>query len=111
MINLKTLAWIQTGVVVLTALILYFVHRPDVYPFLCGAALISVNFVLLGQVWRGVLEKKSVAMTMSLVVIKYAILVIVLYIFVKEWHLPMLPLFVGLATMAASFLLSTVLIK
>jgi len=111
MIDLKALAWIQLGVVSLTAIILFFVHRPDVYPFLCGAALISLNFVLLGQVWRGIFEKKSVAMTISLVVIKYAILVIVLYIFVKEWMLPMLPLFAGLATMAASFLISTVRIK
>jgi len=111
MINLRTIAWVQFGVVSITAIGLYFLHPPDVYPFLCGAALISVNFILLGQVWKGVLEKKSVAMTISLVVIKYAILVIVLYIFVKEWKLPMLPLFVGLATMAASFLISTVRVK
>ena len=111
MISLKTLAWVQFGIVTLSAMGLYFVDRIDVYPFLCGAALISVNFTLLGGVWRGVLEKKSVAMTMGLVVIKYAILVIVLYVFVKQMKLPMLPLFVGLATMAASFLLSTVRIK
>jgi len=110
-ISLKKIALVQIIVVGIGASLIFVLERPFVPPFLWGAALVSLNFVLLGQMWRGILEKKSVAMTIGLVVIKYAILVIVLYVFVKEWKLPLLPLFEGLATMALSFLIATVWVK
>jgi CHASE2 domain-containing sensor protein len=80
--------------------------RSEFLPFLGGVCLISVNFALLGLLWHRVLEKKPVAITIGLVVIKYAILAAVLYVLVKEWKLPLLPLFAGLTTIGVSFVLA-----
>jgi predicted RND superfamily exporter protein len=89
--------------------LLFFIDRQQTLPFLAGAALISLNFVLLGALWHRILEKKSVAMTLGLVVIKYAILGAVLFIFIKDWKLPLLPLFAGLSSIGVSFLITAVL--
>jgi hypothetical protein len=107
--KLKPLVLIQGGVVALGGLLFLLLDKKDLTPFLAGAALISVNFFLLALLWFRVLEKKTVAFTIGLVVIKYAILAVVLYVFIKEWNLPLLPLFMGLTTAGVSFVLYAVL--
>jgi glycerol-3-phosphate acyltransferase PlsY len=96
-------------VVFFSTVLLYLLQPSQALPFLAGAALISVNFWLLSLLWRRILGKNSVATTIGIVVIKYAILAVVLYLFVKEWKLPLMPLFMGLTTLAASFVIAAVL--
>jgi ATP synthase I subunit len=108
MVSLRRLSLIQGIVTLVSAGILTVIDKNQTYPFLCGAALATLNFVLLTWLWRFILDKKPVAITLGLVVIKYAILAVVLYVFVKEWNLPLLPLFAGIATLGASFVITAV---
>lgn len=72
--------------------------------FLAGAFLSTLNFGLLAKLWEGVLAKKPVATSLIIIVTKYAILGGLLYVFVREWKLPLIPLLVGLSTLGASLL-------
>ena len=103
--NLRTLFLIHLGVVALSAVGLWLLSPVQVDAFLWGAALITVNFSLLVWLWRRILGKKSVALTLGLVVIKYAILAIVLYVLVKDHGVQIVPLCAGMASLGASFLI------
>jgi hypothetical protein len=105
-VTLRRLIRIHLVVVALSGALLFLIDRSQILPFLAGASLISLNFALLGALWHRILEKKPVAMTLGLVVIKYAILGTVLFIFIKEWQLPLLPLFAGLSTLGVSFIIT-----
>ncbi|MBK9293701.1 MAG: hypothetical protein IPM57_04535 [Oligoflexia bacterium] len=74
-------------------------------PFLFGSAIVSLNFFALFILWKRVFEKKSVALTLALIITKYAALGVILYFCVKKYsqHLP--AFFVGLTTIIASLLL------
>jgi hypothetical protein len=108
-VTLKKLVCVQLAITVLCTGLIFLIDRSQSLPFLAGAALISLNFALLGALWHRILEKKPVAMTLGLVVIKYAILGTVLFIFIKEWKLPLVPLSAGLSTLGVSFIITAVL--
>lgn len=97
------------AVVVTTCLLGLALLAPNqVFGFAGGAATITLNFILLEQVWRRILAKKPVASAMTLIVIKYAILIILLYVFIKELKVPLISFFAGLASLGGSFVIAAV---
>jgi hypothetical protein len=104
--SLKRIFKIQGALTGVCAIALALVDRTQIFPFLAGACLITLNFALLALLWRRILGKKPVAMTIGLLVIKYAILGALLYYFIKEMKLPLVPLFVGMATLVGSFVIT-----
>jgi hypothetical protein len=104
--SVKRILIVQAIIVALCAAGLAIIAPVQVTSFLGGAALITINFILLAQMWRGVLDKKPVARTILIVVIKYAILGALLYIFVRELNFPLVPLFVGVSTLGLSFVIA-----
>ena len=103
--NLKHIYTVQAALVGVSSLLLFFVARDQLPAFVSGALMITMNFVFLVALWQGIMEKKPVARTLTLVVIKYAILGAVLYIFVKEFRLSLIPLMVGISTLGGTFVL------
>jgi hypothetical protein len=104
-INLKRILWTQTIVAAVCCLALSLVAPALVEPFSAGAALITINFALLAAFWQRFMDKKPVATTLGIIVIKYAILGVLLYVFVKELKLPLLPLFAGVSTLGGTFII------
>lgn len=98
-------------IVGISSIILAFLAPGLVPAFLAGAFLITLNFVLLAVFWKNILDKKHVAMTSGIIVFKYAILGILLYIFVKELKMPMLPFFAGVSTLGGSFVVVAIRVQ
>jgi hypothetical protein len=73
-------------------------------PFAMGFAVAFLNFWLLGLIWRRVLDKKPVATTLGLIVIKYSFLIGLLYLLVTQLKASVLPLLGGFATVVLGFL-------
>jgi hypothetical protein len=106
MISLKRIFRLQVLITAACCLILAFVSPGLLLPFFAGAALITINFALLAAFWYRLMGKKPVATTLAIIVIKYAILGVLLYVFVKEMKLPLLPLFAGISTLGGSFVIA-----
>ncbi len=103
--SLNKVFWIQ-GLVTLTSAVLLIILSPQsVPPFLAGAGLITLNFYLLSLMWRRVFDKKPVAITGGLIITKYTVLGLLLFVFVKKWGFQMAPLLAGLTTMLGSFII------
>lgn len=70
---------------------LYFAgpHYSDV-SFASGGLVVAANFILLGLGWNLVFRKKLIALSVLIIVFKYAILGIIIYQLVKQnWLLPL----------------------
>ncbi|RYZ88882.1 MAG: hypothetical protein EOP06_10195 [Proteobacteria bacterium] len=72
-----------------TALMFIFGARHAVQSYLSGGLLITGNFILLGLGWKMVFSKKLIALSVLIIVFKYAILGVIIYLLVKQsWLLP-----------------------
>ena len=49
-----------------------------------GGAIVNLNLMAISWAWKQILEKKLVALAVSLIVIKYAFIAGVLYVFVEQ---------------------------
>lgn len=57
--------------------------------FAVGGLIVMGNFILLGLGWNMVFSKKLVALSVLIIVFKYAILGVIIYVVVKQnWLLP-----------------------
>lgn len=74
---------------VFITLVLYFVaDRQCAMSFAAGAFLVWVNWWMLGFSWRHLEGKKSIALSAALIVIKYPILGLACFIYLRqEWFL------------------------
>src|ERR1700727_1141923 len=79
--KLKHVYGVQALVVGVCGLALLFLAPRQLPAFLGGAVLTTLNFIFFVGLWRGILAKKHIARTFAVVVIKYAVLGVVLYIF------------------------------
>ncbi len=67
----------------------FFGPRQSAESFLSGGLLITFNFILLGIGWNLVFRKKLVALSVLIIVFKYAILGVIIYQLVNQpWLLP-----------------------
>ncbi|MDZ4677286.1 MAG: ATP synthase subunit I [Oligoflexia bacterium] len=104
--SLKGVFKTQALMVAVCGIILFFVDASQIFGFLAGAFLITLNFALLSLLWRRILDKKPVAITIGILVTKYAILGLLLYYYIMELKLSLVPLFVGIASLVGSFLIT-----
>jgi hypothetical protein len=51
--------------------------------FAIGGALVAANFLILGILWGWIFNKKLIALAVSLIVFKYAILGLIIYRLIK----------------------------
>lgn len=70
--------------------------------FLLGTTLAALNVALLRFIWARVLGKKSVALTVFIIVLKYSLLSLVLYLIATKGLLPLEWFGLGLATILIS---------
>lgn len=63
--------------------------RQEALSFIVGGFIVTGNFILLGTGWKMVFNKKLVALSVLIIVFKYAILGVIIYVVVKQnWLLP-----------------------
>lgn len=68
------------------------------YSYLIGAGLILLNFLLLGLAWKLIFTQKFVALSVGVIVFKYAILGIIIFRLVKLPWVDLLWFALGVAT-------------
>ncbi len=97
---------IQAVIGVLSALAIGALGTPyHAASFAVGAGLMAFNVALLGWTWSRLFEKKSIAWTLLVIVIKYAILISSVFILSRtNWFSPL-----WMALGIASFILALVI--
>jgi hypothetical protein len=100
----KAVLGMQAIVAMLLAAAIALFWPQEWLPFAIGWGIGIVNFLLLGLVWRRVLDKKPVATTLGLIVIKYSILIGVLHTVVTRWKVPLPFMFMGFGAIVLGFL-------
>ena len=76
-----------------------------------GSIVVLGNFAILMFVWKRIFQKKQIALAVSLIVIKYALLGGILYIVLRtEWAQPIW-LGVGLGTLIFSTLMTSLFFR
>ena len=88
--------------VVLSIIIAMFFSKIYTVSFLIGAAIILVNISALALVLKSAFDKKSVAWPILLIVFKYAILVLFLYIFSSRGWISLEAVGMGLGSLVVS---------
>lgn len=78
-------------------------------PILVGAALMLVNIVLLTWAWRRIFIKKSIALAVSVIVIKYAIIGLLVFKLAQKETFEMAGFLIGLTSVLPSMLLAAVM--
>lgn len=71
--------------------LLLFINGPQhaALSFAVGCLIVTGNFILLGTGWKLVFRKKLIALSVLIIVFKYAILGVIIYHFVKQsWMQP-----------------------
>ncbi len=85
-------------------LLAIFTAPPQVYSFLAGSLVIFISFLMLGVGFSLIFQKKLIALAISIIVFKYAILGIIIFTIVKlPWFTPL-----WFAMGVASFVLSAI---
>lgn len=74
--------------------------------FLCGSILIFLNLFILFWVWSRILSKKLIALAVSVIVIKYAIFGLIIYVVLKNPAIQPLWFSVGIGTILVTSLLT-----
>ncbi|MBK9324675.1 MAG: hypothetical protein IPM97_17305 [Bdellovibrionaceae bacterium] len=87
---MKRILLFQTLIILLgVTTLFYFGPRHSAESFFSGGLLIAINFIFLGFAWNLVFRKKLVALSVLIIVFKYAILGVIIYQLVKQtWLLP-----------------------
>ncbi len=99
---MKIILLVQTLVTVALGLPLYLtLGEKEAFSFLIGAVLILVNAFLLWFAWKLIFTQKFVALSIGVIVFKYAILGIFIFKIIKEPWLDLLWFSMGIATFIA----------
>ncbi|QDK36101.1 hypothetical protein [Bdellovibrio sp. NC01] len=96
----------QLALTLLGSLALWIFAAPDqAGSYLAGSGLLSLSFLLLGWGWGLIFQKKLIALAVSIIVFKYAILGIIIFNIVKKpWFNPL-----WFAMGIASFVISAII--
>jgi hypothetical protein len=88
------------------SLLLYF-NGPQyaALSFAVGSLIVTGNFILLGSGWKLVFRKKLIALSVLIIVFKYAILGVIIYHFVKQSWLQPFWFAAGVASMMGASLI------
>lgn len=87
---MKRVLIFQALVLAVVTLALYlYGARQEALSYIVGGFIVTGNFILLGLGWKMVFNKKLVALSVLIIVFKYAILGVIIYVVVKQnWLLP-----------------------
>ncbi len=77
----------------------------EVWSYSAGALIVTGNFILLGSGWNLVFRKKLIALSALVIVFKYAILGIIIYIVAKQSWLQPIWFAAGVASMMMASLI------
>ena len=103
---MKKLLGIQSGVCILGAILVFYINaRQCAASYAMGSALILINLIFLTWVWSNILKKKFIALSVSLIVLKYALLGIVIYKIISDRETDLAWFSVGLGSLIISILL------
>jgi hypothetical protein len=103
---MKKIGLLQTLVMALaTPLLLAFTTQQQTCSFLIGSGLILMSFALMGLGYGLIFKKKLVALSIGIIVFKYAILGIIIFQLVKQPWLSSLWFCLGIASFGVSALL------
>lgn len=92
---MKAFYWLHgLATILITGIILVLVNFQSAQGFLAGAVLSVLNVIVIHYVWSRVIGKKSVAWPFTVIVLKYTLLIAVLYQVVL--HKPFSVLWFGL---------------
>jgi len=88
---MKRVLLFQILIVAIGSFLLWLFEHPQfVSSFAAGGALVTANFVLLGSTLNFIFKKKLIALMVLVIVFKYAILGIIIYLLVKQsWLIPL----------------------
>lgn len=88
---MKRVLLFQILITLLGSLLLWAFSRPDlIASYAVGSALVAGNFLLLGTLINFIFKKKLIALMVLVIVFKYAILGIIIYLLVKQsWLVPL----------------------
>ena len=64
--------------------IVYFKNQVDAVSFGIGSFLMLINLLLMAWAWSRIFAKKSVALAAGVIVFKYAILGLIIYLLVRD---------------------------
>lgn len=73
--------------------------------FIVGALIVTGNFILLGSGWKMVFRKKLIALSVLIIVFKYAILGVIIYHFVRQTWMQPFWFAIGVASMMGASLI------
>lgn len=85
--------------------LLFLTSSKEAFAFLAGVIVITLNFYMLATVWKRFFDKKPVATTALLIITKYAVLGILIYAFVNNVNIKLVPFFAGITTIIGAFLI------
>ena len=87
---MKKVLTFQILIVVIGSLLLWaFGHQNLISSFASGGALVAGNFLVLGTLINFIFKKKLIALMVLVIVFKYAILGIIIYLLLKQtWLFP-----------------------
>lgn len=88
---MKRVLLFQLLIVMLGSFLLWAFDRTlDIPSYAAGGALVSGNFFTLGSILNFIFKKKLIALMVLVIVFKYAILGIIIYVLVKQsWLIPL----------------------
>lgn len=87
------------------SLLFFNITHQAAHSFGIGALIIMGNFILLGTGWKLVFRKKLIALSVLIIVFKYAILGVIIYHFVKQSWMQPFWFAVGVASMMGASLI------
>ena len=94
------------GAAIGAALLAFFVSLPASFSFILGSALMMLNVAALHFAWSRILAKKQVALSVGVIVIKYAILGFIIYRVSTGNYLPVAWFAAGFALVLISAVVS-----
>lgn len=91
---------------ILSAIGIAIVAAHQLPAFLAGFAVVTLQFYLLYVVWKRVFDKKPVALTVVLIITKYAVLGVLIYIMAKQGTSQLYGFLAGVTTLPACFVIT-----
>lgn len=83
---IELLKWYALVSIFCVITIFYGFSQQEAFSFTVGTILCFTNILVMFWAWRLIFRKKFVALAASVIVIKYAILCLIIYIFVQEYE-------------------------
>jgi len=102
----KTIQYHLFTTLLLSLVIYIFDTKQNSLSFLVGSSLIFFNFLILFWVWQKIISKKLVALAVSVIVIKYAIFGVIIYLVLKNPNIQPIWFSAGIGTIVITSLLT-----